>query len=137
MNAVAKIAGASVVVLALGGALSHRLWKTASAEATGVEPPTAVPVEVARVKLAPFVEEVEAVGTVAARHDVTVSAEATGRVVAVRVEVGDQVQQGTLLAEVDPELRQLAVEQAEAQLALAQGNLGKARRDLERSKEIA
>ncbi|MCC7262208.1 MAG: efflux RND transporter periplasmic adaptor subunit [Candidatus Latescibacteria bacterium] len=136
MKTSAKIAVAGVVVLALGGALSQRLWHTAPAAATGVEPPAAVPVEVAAVKLAPFVEGVESVGTVAARHDVTVSSEAAGRVVAVRVEVGDRVQQGTLLAEVDPELRQLAVEQAEAQLALARGNLAKARRDLERNEPL-
>lgn len=136
MKSATKIAGAGALILALAGAWSYRLWKAAPAGATGVEAPSAVPVEVATVKLSPFVEGVEAVGTVAARHDVIVSSEAAGRVVAVRVEVGDRVQPGTLLAEVDPELRQLAVEQAEAQLALAQGNLGKARRDLERNQPL-
>lgn len=136
MKAVAKIAGAGVLILALGGMLSHRFWQTTPAAATSAEAPATVPVEVATVKLRPFSEGVEAVGTVAARHDVTVSSEAAGRVVAVRVEVGDRVQPGTLLAEVDPELRQLAVEQAQAQLALAQGNVGKARRDLERNEPL-
>lgn len=113
-------AGIGVLLVTLGLSYSH--WRIQQAEASRAQAPAPpVPVEVAKVKLIPFVDHIEAVGTIAARRDVMVSSEAAGRVVQVRVEVGDRVQQGTVIAEVDPELRRLAVEQAEAQLALAAG----------------
>ena len=136
MKAVPRIAAAGALILALGGGLSYRYWKVNPAGATAVPETVAVPVEVTKVKLSPFSEGVEAVGKVVARHDVTVSSEAAGRVLAVRAEVGDRIASGAILAEVDPELRQLAVEQAEAQLALAEGNLGKAQRNLERNQPL-
>ena len=81
-------------------------------------------------------EIVSGVGTVLAFHDVTVSSETSGKVVEVYAEVGDRVEKGDPLVQVDDELRRSAVEAAEAQLMLAEANFQKAKRDLERSEGL-
>lgn len=131
-----KIAGVGAAALLLGGGLLYGAWKADRAEASRPRRPSAIPVEVARVTLGPLANRVSAVGTVEARRDVVVSAEAAGRVVRVCAEVGDRVAQGEVLAEVDAELRRLAVEQAEAQLALAGANARKTAKDLERNRAL-
>jgi membrane fusion protein (multidrug efflux system) len=131
-----KIAGVGVVVLLLGGGLLYGAWKAGRADAAKPQRPPAVPVEVARVTLGAITSGVSVVGTVEARRDVVVSSEAAGRVVEVYVDVGDRVTQGMIIAEVDSELRRLAVEHAEAQLALAKANAQKAERDLKRNRPL-
>ncbi len=70
-------------------------------------------------------ENLALVGTVAADHDVMVVAETMGRVTAVRVDVGDRVQAGTMLVQVDDELKLAAFKAAEV-------NYTKAEKDLRR-----
>jgi RND family efflux transporter MFP subunit len=70
-------------------------------------------------------ENLALVGTVAADHDVMVEAETMGRVTAVRVDVGDRVQAGTTLVQVDDELKLAAFRTAEV-------NFEKAEKDLRR-----
>jgi RND family efflux transporter MFP subunit len=96
--------------------------------------PAAVPVEVTVVSPGTAVATVTATGTVTARNDVPVSAEASGRVFEVPVQVGDRVAAGDVLVRLDPELAELALQQAEAQLLIAEAdhetaeaNLGRAR----------
>jgi RND family efflux transporter MFP subunit len=68
-------------------------------------------------------ETLALVGTVAADHDVMVVAETMGRVTAVHVDVGDRVQAGTTLVQVDDELKLAAFKTAEV-------NFEKAKKDL-------
>lgn len=70
-------------------------------------------------------ENLALVGTVAANHDVMVVAETMGRVTAVRVDVGDRVNAGTMLVQVDDELKLAAFKTAEV-------NYEKAQKDLQR-----
>jgi RND family efflux transporter MFP subunit len=70
-------------------------------------------------------ENLALVGNVAADHDVMVVAETMGRVTAVRVDVGDRVKAGTVLVQVDDELKLAAFKTAEV-------NYEKARKDLQR-----
>jgi len=97
---------------------------------TAVRP---VAVEVTRVTTADVADVVTGVGTVNALKDVMVSSETAGRVTAVRVKVGDPVRRGQTLIEVDEELKQVAVDQARAQLQAAETSLEKARKDYERA----
>ncbi len=95
-----------------------------------------VAVEVTRVSTADIADVVTGVGTVAAMKDVIVSSETAGRVTAVRVKVGDPVRRGQTLIEVDAELKEVAVDQARAQLQAAETNLEKARKDYERADKL-
>src|SRR5215471_19877860 len=67
---------------------------------------------------------VEAVGSLFAYDEVTVSSEAEGRVEEVMVDVGDRVSKGQTLARVSPVEFQLTVDQQQAALRQAQARLG-------------
>jgi multidrug efflux pump subunit AcrA (membrane-fusion protein) len=67
---------------------------------------------------------VEAVGSLFAFDEVTVSAEAEGRVEQVMVDVGDRVSKGQVLARITPVEFELTVEQQRAALAQARARLG-------------
>ncbi len=96
----------------------------------------AVPVEVTKVALGSAVSTVAATGTVAARHDVPVSAEASGRVAEVPVRVGDRVSEGRVLVRLDSELARLALQQAEAQVLIAEADHGTSEANLERARVL-
>lgn len=67
---------------------------------------------------------VEAVGSLFAHDEVTVSSEAEGRVEQVYFDVGDRVAKGQVLARISPVEMQLTVEQQDAALAQARARLG-------------
>ena len=72
---------------------------------------------------------VEAVGSLFAYDEVTVSSEAEGRVEQVLVDVGDRVAKGQVLARVSPVELELTVEQQQAALRQARARLGLGERD--------
>ena len=96
----------------------------------------AVPVETATVRLGKVAERVEATGTIFPVQEVRVSAETAGKVTAVHVEVGDRVERGTLLVQLDEELKRLALQQAEARAKEARAAYEKSVRDFERNKKL-
>lgn len=96
----------------------------------------AVPVEVLQVALGDVTVAVSATGTVEAREDIPMSAEASGQVEDVLVRVGDRVQAGEVLIRLDSELAALAVRQAEAQLLLAEADLDNAEAGLARAQNL-
>jgi len=79
---------------------------------------------------------VSLVGEVRAFDAVTVSSEVAGRVEKVLVEVGDRVEAGQALVEVDREVFGIRQQQAEASLAAARAELELAERDLERKQDL-
>jgi RND family efflux transporter MFP subunit len=114
-----RLAGALASVL-----LALSFWPAAAcrnAEGGGedrTEPP--VPVQTDRVVAEEASLTIEATGTVEARSDVTVVTEAAGRVKKVRFELGDDVEEGRALVELDRKMQKLAVQQARAQLSQAE-----------------
>lgn len=74
-------------------------------------------------------------GNVGSRHDARIASSESGRVVAI-VEVGTEVSRGTVLARVDDEALQLAVQQAEANLQRAESRRHYAERQAERMESI-
>jgi RND family efflux transporter MFP subunit len=131
-----KIALIGAVAVLVAAGLLRGVWKADGAETERTGQSSATPVETARVTTGSLTSSVSAVGTVEARRDVVVSSEAAGRVIRVLVDVGDRVTPGTVLVELESELRRLAVDQAEAQFALARANAEKAERDLERNRTL-
>ena len=101
--------------------------QTAS-QATGEKTPAAAQTK-ARVKIVSVEQQqqrrtVEVVGSLFAFDEVTVSAEAEGRVEQVLADVGDRVTKGQVLARISPVEMELSVEQQRAALRQARARLG-------------
>lgn len=75
-------------------------------------------------------ETVTATGTLSPVDAVDVGAEVTGRLTRVAVDVNDHVEEGQVLAEIDPEQLSARVQEARAQLGSAQANLASAKASL-------
>jgi len=96
------------------------LWGCKGAEGKDgqvADPP--VPVQTSAVALETAEVVVTATGTVEARSDVTVVAEAPGKIKKVLFELGDEVSENQPLVKLDRKVQQLAVQQAKAQLEQA------------------
>jgi RND family efflux transporter MFP subunit len=98
-----------------------------SAIAAGSEAPTNViarSVKTARVRSFPFETVVIASGSLAAFDRSVLSTKVAGRLEALSVDLGSEVQAGDLLAQIAPEDYKLRLRQSQAQLAQARARLG-------------
>lgn len=86
---------------------------------------------------APAAGGLVASGYVVARRQATVAAEVTGRLIEVRVEEGQKVSRGEVLAVLESTLAEAEVASAEARAAAADADLAEARRVLERTRPLA
>lgn len=75
-------------------------------------------------------------GTVGARYEAILAFRVLGRMIARDVNVGDNVKQGARLAALDPTPFQLALRNAEAELARADARLNEAKADAERQRQL-
>ena len=78
----------------------------------------------------------EATGNVEPIRTVEVTSKASGEVTRLYVDIGDEVEPGALLAEVDPRDVKNAFDQAEADLEVAQARLEISQAQLDRSEEL-
>jgi len=76
-------------------------------------------------------------GTVTAANTVTLRSRVDGDLMAIHFTEGQEVKAGELLAEIDPRPYQVALMQAQGQLAKDQATLANARRDLARYEKLA
>jgi RND family efflux transporter MFP subunit len=83
----------------------------------------AVAVNVAPVQSRVSQRNLSLVGTVAANQVIDVKAEAQGRLLSLNVDLGDQVRKGQVIGRIENQLQQLAVSNAEQQLADARQNV--------------
>jgi len=127
----AAATGVVAAIVVIGAWTSNR--GQADAAKSTVVP---IAVEVTPAAASTITETVSSVGAVAALRDVQVSSETAGRVTRVPVNVGDFVKAGQTLAQVDDELKLIAVEQARAQLLAAETNLQKATSDFRRAEML-
>ena len=79
-------------------------------------------VESALVRRQPLSEEVEAVGSLRSRQGTLVRAEVSGRVTRINFRDGQRVRRGQLLVQLDDRLQQAQLQQALAELSIAQAN---------------
>lgn len=98
---------------------------------------TAIPVQVAEVKTQTLPRELSALGTVTASQTVTVRSRVEGQLMSLNFREGQQVKAGQLLAEIDPRPFQVALLQAQGQLAKDQASLTNARADLQRYQKLS
>jgi len=84
----------------------------------------------------PVIEKINTTGTVMAEHQALISAEVAGRVIELPVDLGSQVERGTILARLDPTVARAQHQQAAASLAQAQAGLSLAEDHLERIQSL-
>lgn len=89
----------------------------------------AVAVRALQVQAEPVARRVELVGTLEGQQEVTVSSEVAARVVAIHADLGDRVEAGQVLIELDPTEFHLAVERQQAVLGEVLARLGMAKED--------
>ncbi len=77
-----------------------------------------------------------ATGTIRAREDAVLSAKATGQIRRVRVQVGDRVKTGAVLADMDSTNAQIGLQNARAMERLAVARLAEAEREVTRGKML-
>ncbi len=95
-----------------------------------------VPVVTAKVKLADVPVYLSGLGNVVAFYTVSVNSRVTGQLMKVYFNEGDLVKEGQTLIQIDPRPYQVALEQAEGQLAHDQALLADAKLDLDRYKKL-
>jgi RND family efflux transporter MFP subunit len=95
-------------------------------------PKTGRPVQVQKVSFANESLSRDFVGVVRARYESDLSFRVAGKMIARRVNVGDHVRAGDVIAELDPQDLQLQAQSAEAEFAAATSNLDQAAADLKR-----
>ena len=106
MKRLALISGLAAVLLAGG----YGAWRASAA------PVAAPPQLTAVVQRTDLEETVSATGTLQPRDYVDVGTQVSGQLKAVHVEIGDVVEKGDLLAEIDPAVYRAKVDAAQAQL---------------------
>jgi HlyD family secretion protein len=87
----------------------------------------AVKYETQKVERGKIVARVTATGTLSALVTVQVGSQVSGRIASLGADFNDAVKKGQVIARLDPQLFQAAVEQARANLLAAQGNLARAK----------
>lgn len=89
-------------------------------------------IAMARVDSAALRARIAASGTIDARRQTEISAEVSGRIIVVNVDVGDRVEAEAPLFQIDPEPYQIAVDEAQAALELAWAESRNAKEEAER-----
>src|SRR5882757_2105914 len=121
-----------LVILAVVGAAVWKIRRNAKEQdsvqqimAAQADRPTPVQVSAVQQKTMPIF--LTALGTVTAYNTVTIKSRVDGQLMEVPVREGQAVQQGQMLAEIDPKPYQAALEQAQGQLVKDQANAVNAR----------
>jgi HlyD family secretion protein len=100
-------------------------------------------VQAATVKRETIIETVNATGRIQPKTQIRISADVSAKIIALHVEEGEWIEQGTLLVELDSERYQAAVERAEANVRSAQANaklvmqnMNKSEKDYDRARDM-
>jgi len=96
----------------------------------------ATPLQTAPVEFRDVTRTYPAEGVVEAVLQSTVAAQTQGRIVELKVDVGDRVRRGDVIARIDPQEASQVVATAEAEVARAEAALTNARVNLERTKKL-
>ena len=128
------LAGAALLLLVV--ALSWR-GIAAALRPAALARPTAIAVDVARVRRADVPVYLEGLGTVQAFYTVTITARVDGQIEKVAFREGQEVRKGDLLVQIDPRPYQAALGVAVATRDKDRALLANAHRDMERYAELA
>ena len=112
------------------------LWGCSNKSKQETGETTTVPVKISKVQRGNITESYSFTGNIQPWKEVNIVPDLPGKVARIYVEVGDRVEQGQILAELDTRTAKLQLEQAEAGLAVAQANFHSASRDWERMQNL-
>jgi membrane fusion protein, multidrug efflux system len=93
--------------------------RSAASAAGPARPPS---VEVARVETVRITDEAQAVGSLRSRQSVVLKPEVSGRVTRLNFRDGEKVKRGQLLVQLDDQLPRAQLQQAQAELSIAEAN---------------
>jgi len=124
----------ALLAVAIAGTLAVR--SLVSAKPKPAASMRAVPVVIAPVRSSDLPVTLSGLGTVVPTDSVTMRTRVDGQLMSVNFQEGQMVRQGDLLMQVDPRPFQVALLQAEGQLAKDEAALKNARTDLERYKSL-
>ncbi len=134
----------AVVVLGLGAGVWYFGFRHKPKRAlypfpewAGKEYPLRVPVRTVTAELRNLPVHLKAIGTVTPLNSVTVKSRVDGPLLRVHFNEGQQVQEGQLLAEIDPVPYQIKLAQAEAELQQRAAQVRTAQSDLARIQELS
>jgi len=99
-------------------------------------PPEIRPVRVIHIDQRANGDTINLTGTVQAQTEINQAFRIEGRVVERRVNVGDKVRPGQVIARLDPQNEESGLQSARAQLAAARAQLGEAQVNLDRMREL-
>jgi membrane fusion protein, multidrug efflux system len=109
---------------------------TSGGQSAAKGPPSSVTVEAVKVATASLPQTITAVGSLRSDESVTVRPEVAGRISAIRFNEGQRVTKGATLVLLDPSINEADVQQARANLKLAQSKFDRAT-DLAKSNFIS
>ena len=109
-----------ILTISIIFSIALSLWGCGQKETVQEEEIVRIPVELTRVERGSIESTIQFFGNVAADQEIRVYSTIPNRIVAIKVEIGDTVQAGDLLAQIDTEKIRQAVTQAEAGLESAQ-----------------
>jgi HlyD family secretion protein len=137
MSVARRFTGLAVALVILGGA-GFGIWRW---KARHAKPP--VEYDTVTIDRGKIVARVTATGTLSALVTVQVGSQVSGRIAKLSVDYNTPVKRGQIIAKIDPQLFQAALEQARANHLAAQGNLAKtqaqerdAQRQFDRAKSL-
>ncbi|MES1198441.1 MAG: efflux RND transporter periplasmic adaptor subunit [Pseudomonadota bacterium] len=138
-NNLILIISVAVATLVIGGAIGWFMRPAPAPTETADEATTTESTTTAEASSGGAVSagSLVASGYVVARRMATVAAEVTGRVLEVRVEEGNTVHKGDVLAVLEPSLARAQFQGAEARSEASAADLAEARRDLQRTQTLA
>jgi HlyD family secretion protein len=93
-----------------------------------------LPVEFGKVEKRTIIEKVAATGKIFPETEIKITSDVSGEIVALNVEEGDSVKQGQLVARIDPDAFQSAVERGEASVNNAKAQVANSRSNAQSAK---
>jgi RND family efflux transporter MFP subunit len=136
------LARVAVTVVAVVVVLAAMLWLSGTFRSGKIEPaklpppPAGAIGAAATAKLVKLVPVAEPVGTVQAEHQTSITARIVANVMEMKVNAGDKVQQGQLLALLDDTPQKARVQQAKESLRAAQASRDYAAQEVERRRDL-
>lgn len=129
-----------LAVVGLGAFAGFRIWEsyqrlnTAKAKTKGQGPGRVVSVTLAEARLGSVRQELTIAGALKPKEQVDITAKATGRVEKINYQIGDRVEKGELIAELEDDELVQQVNRANAALAVARAAADQRRAELANSK---
>ena len=127
-------------VIGLGAFAGHRIWEsyerlnTARAKTKGQAAARVVAVTLGEAKIGSIRQELTNAGALKPKEQVDITAKATGRVEKINYQIGDRVEKGELIAELEDDELVQQVNRANASLAVARATVDQRRAELANSK---